>query len=463
MSQVVVKATVRTAEEVAAHRKLAEGFGKAVSSTNGKFRVRYSPKVTYEHAGRLHVVSMKDLVSFGDELNSRKLGEFRTDEDSVVFHLNAAGRQIFDDLGQASRTMGAPGIGERRRAALASLGLAGGRELKIAPSPTLGTETAQQLLIPVLEAVTGEIIALPRIVAMVAERVAGDRKAATMPFGKSRRSLVEHVEHCLDYLASKNYVDTRSGSNGKVFSPNLKGAAVLVSGPGNGWPAFKEIETAAPVVSEICRTTSIDMDRFLNKIVTSTTGELKAFLENVSKIVSDPARSSEHEGAEDIRRIVLTEYKRRQQQRSMNPDKLDEGAFAWPETAASRGRIRLQFDELGDGMLSYFGYRVGNNGVSRSARRNILDRVFSQELPYAFPDEYMGKWGEPESPERLQKMANSLAAFTRNAKRKNGDVDAAVSDWESDLDYLYDTYYADFFEFSWPEMSDEPEYTVQMR
>lgn len=463
MSQVTAKTVSRTAEEVAAHRKLAEGFGKAVGATSGKFRVRYSPKVTYQHDGRQYVVSMKDLVSFGDELNSRRLGEFRADADSVVFHLNAAGRKIFDALNPENSAMHTPGALARRRAALSSLGLAVVREVGIAPAPTVGTETAQQLLIPVLEAVTGEIIPLPRVVAIVAERVAGDRKAATRPFGRSGRTLLEHVEHCLDYLASKNYVDTKTQSSGKTFSPNLKGAAVLVAGPGNGWPAFREIEATAPVARETCKTTSIDMDKFLNKVVTSTPGELKAMMENASKIESDPSRVAEHAGAREIREIVLTEYKRRQQQRSMNPDKLDEGAFAWPETAASRGRNRLQFDELGDGMLSYFGYRVGNNGVSRSARRDILDRVFSQELPYAFPGDYMDKWGEPESPERLQKMANSLAAFTRNAKRKNGDVDAAVSDWESDLDYLYDTYYADFFEFSWPEISEEPEYAVQMR
>ena len=48
-------------------------------------------------------------------------------------------------------------------------------------------------------------------------------------------------------------------------------------------------------------------------------------------------------------------------------------------------------------------------------------------------------------------MANTLAALTRNAKRRDTMSYAkAIDDWESDLALLRDKYYLDFFHFGWP-------------
>jgi len=48
-------------------------------------------------------------------------------------------------------------------------------------------------------------------------------------------------------------------------------------------------------------------------------------------------------------------------------------------------------------------------------------------------------------------MANTLAALTRNAKRRDTISYAkAIDDWESDLVLLRDKYYLDFFHFGWP-------------
>jgi hypothetical protein len=48
-------------------------------------------------------------------------------------------------------------------------------------------------------------------------------------------------------------------------------------------------------------------------------------------------------------------------------------------------------------------------------------------------------------------LANTLAALTRNAKRRGGLCDAvAIDDWESDLAFLRERYYDDVFHFGWP-------------
>jgi hypothetical protein len=64
----------------------------------------------------------------------------------------------------------------------------------------------------------------------------------------------------------------------------------------------------------------------------------------------------------------------------------------------------------------------------------------------------MAEWGEPKSINRLKKLADSLATFARNARRRrSSDMDHAIAEWEEDLKYLKDTYYTGRFRFDWPE------------
>ena len=55
---------------------------------------------------------------------------------------------------------------------------------------------------------------------------------------------------------------------------------------------------------------------------------------------------------------------------------------------------------------------------------------------------------------RLKKMAETIAALARNAKRRNNaSLDQAIRDWEHDLSFLYHTYYVGHFGFGWPSTS----------
>jgi len=63
----------------------------------------------------------------------------------------------------------------------------------------------------------------------------------------------------------------------------------------------------------------------------------------------------------------------------------------------------------------------------------------------------LDEWGDPGSPARLKKMADSIASFARSKKRHDEVRFAqAIRDWESDLGHLHRTYYVGRFGFGWP-------------
>lgn len=128
--------------------------------------------------------------------------------------------------------------------------------------------------------------------------------------------------------------------------------------------------------------------------------------------------------------------------------------FKWPTTAVvadAETALKTSFFDHDDGLLKFMGYAVGQKGAYRSRRRQVLDYVFNERIPRVHSDGYMEEWGKPKSAERLKKLANSLASFARNAKRKRGsDMAHAIMDWEEDLLYLKQAYYDRKFRFEWP-------------
>ena len=131
----------------------------------------------------------------------------------------------------------------------------------------------------------------------------------------------------------------------------------------------------------------------------------------------------------------------------------DDDYFRWPDIEAVGGNGTLAANWLAEGLLSYMGYHVGNTqGVVTGKRRKILTEVFYGPVPPLFPRYYLEQWGAPSSAHRLRKLAETLASFVRNAKRRhNSDSLAkAIDQWTDDLEYLYLDYYVDKFHFAWP-------------
>lgn len=126
--------------------------------------------------------------------------------------------------------------------------------------------------------------------------------------------------------------------------------------------------------------------------------------------------------------------------------------FDWVNTYVGIGDGDLEFNkELPTvGVLRHLGYKVGISGLFDMERQQILRYVFNSELPVVVSNEYMKEWGKPKSKERLLKMANSLAAFCRNEKRKSNPSKIAIKEWEVDLEWLKDTFYTGRFTFQYP-------------
>lgn len=134
---------------------------------------------------------------------------------------------------------------------------------------------------------------------------------------------------------------------------------------------------------------------------------------------------------------------------------MESKTFRWPTTAVigdSTSALRLAHFDYEEGLLKFMGYAVGQLGAYRTRRRQVLDYVFNEKIPKVQSYEYMAGWGEPSSAKRLQKLANSLATFARNAKRRRtSDMEHAIAEWEEDLAYLKNTYFEGLFSFDWPE------------
>jgi hypothetical protein len=170
---------------------------------------------------------------------------------------------------------------------------------------------------------------------------------------------------------------------------------------------------------------------------------------NAIKILADDSKAARHANANELIRIIREEWVRRR----TNPLAADD-FFEWPSTEADYGIGGLDTQDWEKmGALQFMGYKVGHTeGEPERVRERILGEVFGGPIPPVFPDLYLDEWGNPSSAARLRKMAEAIAAFTRNAKRKRGSrMQAAIKDWERDLEFLYNEYYAGQFGFAWPD------------
>ena len=198
-----------------------------------------------------------------------------------------------------------------------------------------------------------------------------------------------------------------------------------------------------PVPREISMPT-----RFLQRLPSMSFPDTRQVWLNALVVIGDEARTSLHAAARQQLVAIEDEWARR----NLQPELGDE-YFPWPSTWAPGGDGSLTGTNwLLIGPLAFLGYHVGRTkGLPSLTRRAILGRVFVGVIPPVFPREYTAEWGTPASSARLRKLAESIAAFARHAKRRNQTVlDDAIRDWESDLQFLYDEYYLGRFRFTWP-------------
>lgn len=152
--------------------------------------------------------------------------------------------------------------------------------------------------------------------------------------------------------------------------------------------------------------------------------------------------------AEQILSTIEFEWKRRAELAGTRPDYFD-----WPTTkTGTGGNGALNVQWVTEGPLAYLGYHVGESSALHASNRHVLlSRIMKMQLPPIESPAYMESWGVPNSTLRLKKMANSIASFTRQAKRQaTVNKSLAISQWEADLNFLHDEFYVGHFNFGWP-------------
>ncbi len=185
------------------------------------------------------------------------------------------------------------------------------------------------------------------------------------------------------------------------------------------------------------------MQMIIERIPEMSNKGLAQLWQNAIGILASPEHERRSE-AQDVVEALHSEWRRRADCHEW---------FPWPLTDAPGGNGHLMsYGWPEEGMLRYLGYHVGEtNPTPRDERRLILKYIFERDLPPLNDSEYYSQWGSPRTPQRLQKLANTIAALARNAKRRDPlALRRAINDWEDDLQYLRENYYVGFFNFEWP-------------
>jgi hypothetical protein len=132
--------------------------------------------------------------------------------------------------------------------------------------------------------------------------------------------------------------------------------------------------------------------------------------------------------------------------------------FLWPSTETQDGNYALDAEVFkhDTSPLSAMGYRVGMKGPADEDRQSILERAYMGTIPPVNNADYMTRWARPQTAQRLQRMAELLAANIRNQKKRGAAASQlAILEWERDLAYLKTSFYDGRYDrtsvFIWPD------------
>lgn len=419
---------------------------------------------TFDDGGVKTPLSMFHLTEFGRHLQDTKSARsYEISGSKVTFHLTEAGFQGLQKYVAAKP----PEVPRKpSEVTMRERVLAGARaeRAKAAGQLSAGhqseplTGTALGLVEPILQTLLTGTASPEDIAKAVAirKRVPSIlRSQAYLPNGTTFDAA---VAHSLDYLISRRLVAnparrlglTPAGRECALSREKLVAEGfVEPSAPLQATVAQKKPLLAIKVMNDA------DILSFMESLPAKPVRDLLAIWRNAVRIVADDTKEQYHRQSRVMLRAIEAEWN----DRSAKADLAE--SFRWPD-AGIRGAVKEDdrksdcfADLVEHGMLKEMGYTVGRNGLSSPVRQKMLTEIFRRSLPPIFPKPYMDQWGANGSARRLHKIADSLAAFARNAGRMSGNYDEAISDWKADLEYLYERHYAGQFGFSWPKRVDE--------
>lgn len=101
--------------------------------------------------------------------------------------------------------------------------------------------------------------------------------------------------------------------------------------------------------------------------------------------------------------------------------------------AAKAGSFKAETPEVG--ILKAVGYHVGMSSLKQNRRRELLDQVMSDTLPFVGSPAYMFEWGQPLTRGRYRKLHRVLTVF-RSGALHDERMEEAVRHWSEDLEYI---------------------------
>lgn len=133
--------------------------------------------------------------------------------------------------------------------------------------------------------------------------------------------------------------------------------------------------------------------------------------------------------------------------------------FPWPLPNISDSATLIFYSDglVEQSPLVSMGYHVGiERGLDDLARRKILSNSFMGMYDHlkrwhVESDEYMKRWGKPNSRRRLFQMSHHIHALIIS-RRSNPSMKYAVQDWKNDLKWLK-KFYKPYMGFSWPVLN----------
>ncbi len=310
--------------------------------------------------------------------------------------------------------------------------------------------TARELLEPLLKISEIGLVKKNLVDKQLAEAVGFVKRHmyTALPAG-TNQTFHNRAQHAVAYLVKRGLIHRTK----KTLSLTTPGRKFLAS-PKWDWPGFEElpVRTVTPPGPRIISGAAspglkIDLTRVLLTIGSMEPFDLISMWENAKRILDDPRKKDQHEKVTMAIRAIEAEWARRNA--SGNPEEY----FDWPTTEARGGDGSLTLENVQkSGVLGQLDYHVGRAlGQPDPYRRRTLMKIFEQSIPLSLKGFEPKEWGEPGSATRLRKMAYSIAAFTRSAKRKKlTSFEEAIRQWETDLKYLYDQFYVGKFGFAWP-------------
>lgn len=308
--------------------------------------------------------------------------------------------------------------------------------------------SAVSLLRPILRHACTQTMTLSQMVTKLALEFNTPAGDAERPVFEGNHSLATLTQHGVTYLTSKGFLV----SNGKLFAGTPKARQGILDGHFQAWEGFVEPAPIIPVVTktEIAKPRrKLDVNQVIGLLPSMAMPKTMALWQNATRIAADDTKAQSRSEALTIIDAVHKEWKRRS-------SSLRGETFRWPGTEVNATSERGEFPALdiqAEGILGFMDYRVGRTkGQTEGHRRSVLAFAFLKSLPPAFDPEYMAQWGANGSAQRLRKISSSIAAFCRNAKRRDdADLSLAIDHWEADLRFLHKHFYRDNFDFKWPK------------